>query len=74
VSGSKKKNAIGLTERQTDILRTFTTLGDSKLVAATMDMSPKTVDEHLRRITKNLRVRNKVQAAVKWDRMQREAA
>lgn len=74
MSGSKKKNAIGLTERQTDILRTFTTLGDSKLVAATMDMSPKTVDEHLRRITKNLRVRNKVQAAVKWDRMQREAA
>lgn len=74
MSGSKKKNAIGLTERQTAILRTFTTLGDSKLVAATMDMSPKTVDEHLRRITKNLRVRNKVQAAVKWDRMQREAA
>jgi len=66
------RNPFGLTHRRCQVMESFVRLGDTKQVARELGVTYSTVDEHLLEVVCRMRVRNRVQAAVKWDRMVRE--
>jgi DNA-binding CsgD family transcriptional regulator len=61
-------NPWNLTARETEVLTLVADLGCSKLASRAAAISSKTVDIHMTNVIAKMGARNRLQAAVKWDR------
>lgn len=67
-------NPWNLPPRQTEIMRLLVngeTGGSNKHIARHLGIAVKTVEEHIRRAMRNMGCRNRVLAAIAWDRWER---
>jgi DNA-binding CsgD family transcriptional regulator len=62
------QNPFGLTYRECQVMACFMRSGDPQLVALELRCSRNNVDAYLRAIVKKMDVRNKVLAALRWQR------
>jgi DNA-binding NarL/FixJ family response regulator len=63
-TAARDASAVGLSDREVEVLRLLSTGMDNVRIAWALSVSPTTVKKHVSRILAKLRVRNRVQAAV----------
>jgi len=63
-SSAPPQELLGLTARQTDVLRMLVDGGSNKLIARALDLSPSTVKTHVEAIFQRLQVSSRTQAVV----------
>lgn len=66
-------NPWNLGERENDMVARLTATGCNKEIARALNVSVRTVDKHLVRAYSKMKVSNRVQAAVAYDRWTRQA-
>jgi DNA-binding CsgD family transcriptional regulator len=57
-----------LSEREAEVLSLVAELGCSKSVSRVAGIEPKTVDLHMAKVISKMGAKNRLQAAIKWDR------
>lgn len=66
------RNPYGLTHRQCEVMDSYVQHGSPKLVARDLGVEITTVKSSLMNSMKKMGAKNRVQAAVRWDRSARE--
>lgn len=62
----------GLSPRESQVITLLVEQGGNKAVARTLDMNTNTVASHLNRVCKKMGVKERLHAALKWDRYSRQ--
>jgi DNA-binding CsgD family transcriptional regulator len=68
------KNPWGLTPREFEVMERYTVVGLEKIIAADLGISPKTVNELVRRAKRRIGERTIMLTVLTFDRAQRGAA